>query len=134
VSLFLGFAKRRGEIVFLQESGVKAERKVLALYQLDFLDQMLTIAASGAVISYALYTVAPRTIEIFGTERLIYTTVLVCYGVFRYLFLAHTTATTDNPTSAITSDLPILVTGFLWIASCVLIIYTSGSGITNGPR
>lgn len=126
ISLFLGFAKRRAELLLLRKAGLKAERRVLAMYEVAFLDQMLTIAAAGAVISYALYTVAPRTVEMFGTDKLIYTTVFVCYGVFRYLFLIHTTSETENPTNAVTSDLPIFVTGILWILSCAAIIYSGG--------
>ena len=127
ISLFLGFAKRRGELVLAQATGSESRRKVLLAYRVDFIDQMLTIAAAGAVISYALYTVAARTIESFGTDRLIYTTVFVLYGVFRYLYLIHTTRSTDNPTNAVTSDPTIIVTGVLWIATCIIIIYTGGT-------
>ncbi|MCK5572513.1 MAG: decaprenyl-phosphate phosphoribosyltransferase, partial [Bacteroidetes bacterium] len=88
---------------------------------------LLTIAAAGTVISYALYTVSARTIDVFGTEKLIYTTVFVIYGVFRYLYLIHTSPTVESPTTAVTSDLPIIVTGLLWIASCIVLIYTGGS-------
>lgn len=127
ISLFLGFAKRRGELVLAQTTGSESRRKVLLTYRVDFIDQILTIAAAGAVISYALYTVAPRTIESFGTDRLIYTTVFVLYGVFRYLYLIHTSRSTDNPTNAVTSDPTIVVTGLLWVAVCIIIIYTGGS-------
>ena len=122
ISLFLGFAKRRGELVMMEDSAHR-ERKVLQLYRVGFLDQMLTIAAAGTVIAYALYTVAPRTLQVFGTDKLIYTTVFVIYGIFRYLYLIHTTRSTDNPTNAITSDWPILITASLWVLSCVLLIY-----------
>ncbi|MBI5472064.1 MAG: decaprenyl-phosphate phosphoribosyltransferase [Ignavibacteriae bacterium] len=122
ISLFLGFAKRRGELVVIEDAAYP-ERKVLQLYRVEFLDQMLTIAAAGTVISYALYTVAPRTLIVFGTDKLIYTTVFVIYGIFRYLYLIHTTRSTDNPTNAITSDWPILITATLWVISCVLLIY-----------
>lgn len=121
ISLFLGFAKRRGELVQVQRSS--HERKVLSLYKIDFIDQMLTIAAAGAVISYALYTVAPRTIEMFGTEKMIYTTVFVIYGIFRYLYIIHTSSANENPTNAVTSDLTILGTGILWVLSCIALIY-----------
>ena len=124
ISLFLGFAKRRSELVMNQESGGTFERKVLSLYSVSFIDHMLTIAAAGTVISYALYTVAQRTIEIFGTEKMIYTTVFVIFGVFRYLYLVHMTGSTQNPTKAVTSDLTILATGLLWIISCIILIYT----------
>jgi len=126
ISLFMGFAKRRGELVQVNERGGVTKRKVLTKYRVDFLDQMLTITAAGTVISYALYTVAPRTLEIFKTEKLVYTTVFVIYGVFRYLFLIHTTRATENPTNAVTSDIPILGTGFLWVASCIILIYARG--------
>jgi len=133
ISLFLGFAKRRGEMVQAEASGTRSRRKVLLLYRVSFIDQLLTIAAAGAVISYALYTVAPRTVETFGTDRLIYTTVFVLYGVFRYLYLIHTTPTTDNPTNAVTSDPTIVVTGLLWILACVAVIYT-GADVPYFPR
>ncbi len=127
ISLFLGFAKRRGELVSWEQSGARAKRKTLLFYRLDFIDQLLTIAAAGTVISYALYTVAPRTVDTFGTDRLIYTTVFVMYGVFRYMYLVHTTSAVENPTGAVMSDIPIIVNATLWIAACVLLIYFGGS-------
>lgn len=129
ISLFLGFAKRRAELVQLQ--GASQERKVLSLYKIDFIDQMLTISAAGAVISYALYTVAPHTIEMFGTDRMIYTTVFVIYGVFRYLYIIHTSSASENPTNAVTSDFTILWTGVLWILACIFLIY--GGQYLNWP-
>lgn len=126
ISLFLGFAKRRGELVMNQELGITSQRKVLLRYSVSFLDQMLTITAAGAVISYALYTVAPRTLEIYGTDKMIYTTVFVLYGVFRYLHIIHSGASTENPTNTVTSDATILITGILWIIACVVLIYFGG--------
>jgi len=122
ISLFLGFAKRRSELVQIPHSTF-TERKVLERYRVGFLDQMLTIAAAGTVISYALYTVAPRTQQVFGTDKLIYTTVFVIYGVFRYLYLIHTTTSTDKPADVVTSDVAILGTVFLWVLTCVSLIY-----------
>ncbi|MEK7670662.1 MAG: decaprenyl-phosphate phosphoribosyltransferase [Bacteroidota bacterium] len=122
ISLFLGFAKRRSELVQIPHSTF-TERKVLERYRVVFLDQMLTIAAAGAVISYALYTVAPRTQQVFGTDKLIYSTVFVIYGVFRYLYLIHTTTSTDKPADVVTSDVAILGTVLLWVLTCVSLIY-----------
>ena len=123
ISLFLGFAKRRGELVNVAGAESGAPRRVLLQYRVEFLDQMLTISAAGAVIAYALYTVAPRTMAMFGTENLIYTTIFVIYGVFRYLYLIHSSTKGENPTNALTSDIPIIVDGLLWIAACVYLIY-----------
>jgi 4-hydroxybenzoate polyprenyltransferase len=126
LSLFFGFAKRRGELLVAHQVRPGAERKVLASYRVGFVDQMLTIAAAGTVISYALYTVAPRTVEMFGTEKMIYTTVFVIYGMFRYLYLIHMTDSTENPANAITSDIPILAITVLWVLTCVTLIYLGG--------
>ena len=126
VSLFLGFAKRRGELQLTQDSGATSKRKVLLHYRVNFIDQMLTIAAAGAVISYALYTVAPRTLQAFGTDKMIYTTIFVIYGMFRYLYLIHTTHSTENVTNAVASDVPIIVTALLWIVTCIILIYSGG--------
>lgn len=123
VSLFLGFAKRRGELVAVQSAGVQPERKVLQHYRLEVIDQFLTIAAAGTVISYALYTVAQRTLMVFGTDKLIYTTVFVIYGVFRYLHLVHSTDNTENPTAVVATDVPIILVAGFWILSCVALIY-----------
>jgi 4-hydroxybenzoate polyprenyltransferase len=128
ISLFLGFAKRKSELQRAEPDAVAEHRPVLAMYSSAVLDQMLTIAAAGAVISYALYTVAPRTVEIFHTEKLIYTTVFVIFGVFRYLHLIYTSPDVENPTNAVTRDIPIIVTVLLWIASCVAIIYSYSPG------
>jgi 4-hydroxybenzoate polyprenyltransferase len=125
ISLFLGFAKRRGELVAVKNAGAVSERKVLQHYRVELIDQILTITAAGTVISYAMYTVAPRTIEVFGTDKLIYTTVFVIYGVFRYLYLIHTESV-ENPTSTVSSDLPIIANAGLWIAACVVLIYFRG--------
>jgi 4-hydroxybenzoate polyprenyltransferase len=127
LSLFLGFAKRRAELVSTEESGTTSERRVLMSYRVGFLDQMLTISASATVISYALYTVAPRTLEVFGTDKMIYTTVFVLYGVFRYLYLIHIARSTENPTNAVTSDASIIAVVILWAVACIVLIYSGGT-------
>jgi 4-hydroxybenzoate polyprenyltransferase len=123
ISLFLGFAKRRVELAAQKGSNAGATRKVLGLYTVGFIDQLLTIAAAGTVISYALYTVAPRTVEALGTEHMIYTTVFVLYGVFRYLYLVHTTRMAENPAAAVMADRGILAVTLLWVLACILLIY-----------
>jgi 4-hydroxybenzoate polyprenyltransferase len=123
VSVFLAVSKRRGEILLAAELESSTGRAVLRQYNLEFIDQMMTVAASGVTISYALYTVAERTVHIFGTENLIFTTVFVLFGVFRYLFLIRSRGTDDNPTHVVTSDAALIVNVIAWFASCVSIIY-----------
>ena len=123
VSVFLAISKRRGELLLIANAESSSVRPVLKYYDVAFLDQLMTIAAAGVVISYALYTVAERTISIFGTENLIFTTVFVLFGVFRYLFLIRIHKTDDNPMHLLVTDIPMMVNIGAWFIFCVLVIY-----------
>lgn len=123
VSLFLAVSKRRGELFLVQESMEGSAREVLKEYDVAFIDQMITITASGMAISYALYTVADRTVSIFKTENLIFTTVFVLFGIFRYLYLLKRRKTDDNPTLILLGDPVMLINIAAWFIACVAIIY-----------
>lgn len=125
ISLFLAISKRRGELSqVINQENIEKQRPVLKDYSVDFADQLNTIAAAGTIISYALYTVSERTVATFGTEKLIYTTPFVIYGIFRYMFLMHKRNLGESPTSIVTKDIPIMLNVFCWFVVCVLIIYS----------
>ncbi len=121
LALFLGFAKRRHELVLLNDHA-DSHRKVLVHYTPYFLDQMIMIVAASTVMSYALYTISPETVAHFGTKNLIYTIPFVLYGLFRYLYLAHLKDEGGSPTRVLLTDKPLMFNIFLWLASCVLIV------------
>ncbi|HEX5317447.1 MAG TPA: decaprenyl-phosphate phosphoribosyltransferase [Candidatus Kapabacteria bacterium] len=127
LSLFLGIAKRRGELVALgaanPESAGYHTRKVLEHYSIEFAEQMTTICAAGFVFSYALYTVSERTVTMFGTENLIFTTPFVLYGVFRYLYLLHKKQLGESPTDIVLSDVPLLLNFAAYAIAMLVIIY-----------
>ena len=122
LSLFLGFSKRRHELVV---TGAKAltHRKVLGEYSLSFLDQMIAVATACTVMSYALYTVSPQTVYRFGTRNLVFSIPFVIYGIYRYLYLIHQKNKGGNPTGELVRDFPLLINAFLWALVVVLIIY-----------
>lgn len=125
LSLFLAVAKRRGELVMLEahkEQSVST-RKVLEHYSVDFTEQLCTICASGFVISYALYTVSERTVSMFGTENLIFTTPFVLYGVFRYLYLLHKKNLGENPTEVVLTDIPMILNFVVYALAMFFILY-----------
>lgn len=123
LALFLGFAKRRGEILVEANPGTAGNsRKVLEHYSPELLDNFLLITATGAVMSYAIYATSNYVYEKFGTHNLIYTTIFVIYGVFRYYYLIHQKDLGSSPTAVLYSDYPMVVNLVLWIVSCILII------------
>lgn len=124
ISLFLAISKRRGELSqIVNAENIGKQRPVLKEYSVEFADQLNTIAAAGTIISYALYTVSERTLSTFGTEKLIYTTPFVIYGIFRYMYLMHKKNLGESPTSIVVKDLPILLNVILWLLACLLVIY-----------
>jgi 4-hydroxybenzoate polyprenyltransferase len=123
ISVFLAVSKRRGELMLSTAADSFASRPVLKHYDVGFMDQIMTVAASGMAISYALYTVADRTVTIFGTENLLFTTVFVLFGIFRYIFLMRERKTDDNPMHLLLSDMPLVTNILLWFSACVFIIY-----------
>ena len=122
LALFLAFSKRRHEITLLNEDAA-GQRPVLDHYSPAFLDQMINVVTASAVVSYALYAVAPETVQKFHTEDLIYTIPLVLYGIFRYLYLLYQRPGERNPTEAILRDLPFLINMGLWGLAVLWIVY-----------
>jgi 4-hydroxybenzoate polyprenyltransferase len=122
LALFLAFSKRRHEITLLAGSA-SGQRRVLDHYSPAFLDQMINVVTASAVVAYALYSVAPETVEKYHTQHLVYTIPLVLYGIFRYLYLLYQRPGERNPTEAILRDPPFLINMLLWSLAVVWIVY-----------
>jgi len=123
ISLFLGIMKRRSELVLVNDVPVKSTRKVLSSYSLNYIDQMSTIAAAGVIICYALYTVSERTVKIFQSEYMIYTTPFVVFGIFRYMYLVYMSNKGENTVEIMMTDVPMITNVILYIIATILIIY-----------
>jgi 4-hydroxybenzoate polyprenyltransferase len=124
LALFLGFSKRREELVALADDA-SLHRRVLTEYSPLFLDMMIGIVTSATVVAYTLYTVSNETIERFGTDRLLFTVPFVLYGIFRYLYLVYHKNNGGAPAQTLITDKPLLFNVVLWAVVCGLIIYTA---------
>lgn len=122
LALFLAFSKRRHEITLLAGAAV-GQRRVLDQYSPAFLDQMINVVTASSVVSYALYAVAPETVEKYNTDALVYTIPMVLYGIFRYLYLMYQKPSERNPTEAILRDPPFLINMMVWGAAVMWIVY-----------
>lgn len=124
LALYLAFAKRRQELLLLAGNASR-HRSVLAGYSAGYLDQVTNILLGCAIVSYALYTVAPETIARFGTDRLIYGTAFVIYGLLRYLALVQQGRGGEDPSRAVLSDKPLIATVVGWALFNAVVIYTA---------
>ncbi len=124
LALFLGFSKRRHELVLLVgEAG--EQRSVLNHYSPTFLDQMMNVVTASTLLSYALYTTADETVARFGAYSLVWTVPFVLFGIFRYLYLIHQAENPKqrNPTELLLFDPPFLVNMGLYGLTVILIVY-----------
>lgn len=121
VTLFLGFTKRRAEIIALTDDKT-AHRRVLEHYSPVLLDKMIGVTASGLIMSYSLYTMNADTIRIHHTADLIYTLPFVMYGVFRYIYLLHHQSRGGDPSHDLVRDPHLVVVVSAWLIATVMLI------------
>lgn len=122
LALFLGFSKRRHELVLLGEKA-KSHRRVLSQYNTRFLDMMIGVVTASTVMSYANYTASAETIARFHTRGLIITLPFVVYGIFRYLYLVYHKADGGDPSESLLGDWPTWINLTLWVLTIGAVIY-----------
>jgi 4-hydroxybenzoate polyprenyltransferase len=117
LALFLGFSKRRNELVILQEDA-QSHRTILEHYSLSFIDNMLSIVTASTVISYSMYT-------FFANENKysMVTILFVLYGIFRYQYIIYNKNMGESPEEVVLTDKPLLINIILWIIASIIIIY-----------
>ncbi len=98
-------------------------RTVLNQYSVTYISHINIALIAASIVCYALYTVAPETVERFGTNSLIYGTVFVIYGLFRYTALVENPIHGGNPSRMLLKDLPLLLTVAAWAAYNAIVIY-----------
>jgi 4-hydroxybenzoate polyprenyltransferase len=123
LALFLALAKRRHELVSLEDAA--GHRRILKEYSPYLLDQMIAVVTASCLTAYAFYTLAPETVEKYRTERLSWTIPFVIYGIFRYLYLVHRKDQGGSPTEVLLADRPLLAAVALWAVVVIAIVYTA---------
>src|SRR5437763_9546484 len=122
LALFLALGKRRAELVLLGE-GASTHRAALGHYSLPLLDSWLTALAAAAIVSYALYTQSPRTVEHFGTTSLLYTVPFVIYALFRYQNHVIRLDAGGDPGSLLVQDRGLWLALLGWAVTAAVVIY-----------
>lgn len=122
LSLFIGFGKRRHELLLLEDSA-GLHRRNLSDYSAHLLDQFILIAAAATVMAYALYTFTSPSLP--DSHAMMLTIPFVLYAIFRYLFLVHRRDEGGSPEQMLLSDTPLLVCIALWGIVTIVILYGS---------
>src|SRR5436190_2299222 len=122
LALFLALGKRRAELVLLKDDAA-FHRQALGGYSVPLLDSWLTALSGATIVSYAIYTQSPRTVEHFRTTNLVYTVPFVIYAMFRYQHhVVHLDAGAD-PGSLLLKDRGLWLALLGWGVTAAIVIY-----------
>ncbi len=106
LAVFLSAGKRMGEKLLLREETAARHRKTLIRYPSTYLEDMMLMTGTAAMLTYALYTVEHA--------NLVYTVPLCCLGLLRYLWWIKTGHSGD-PTEALLQDGVLTGISALWL-------------------
>lgn len=116
LSLFLGFGKRRNEVIILGENAGK-HRANLSKYTVNFLDKMINISLSCTIVFYSIYCVLGTTLNSF-----VWTSFFVIWGITRYYYLMYSNNEGGNPTELVLKDKQLILSISLWCLCCILLL------------
>jgi 4-hydroxybenzoate polyprenyltransferase len=117
LALFLGFSKRRSELVTATVPH-EDSRPVLRGYQRDVLDTLLNGSAIMAIMSYAMFTATSGK-----NPTLIVTVPIVYYAIMHYTRLVLQEDRGEEPDQVLLRDRTIQISILLWLACFVAIFY-----------
>jgi 4-hydroxybenzoate polyprenyltransferase len=118
-ALFLGLCKRRNELLLL-DTAASDHRKILESYTTSLVDSLASIVASSTIMAYSLYTFTSPNLP--ANNLMMVTIPFVIFGLFRYLYLAHSQNAGGSPEEVFLKDKPLIVTIALWIVCTGVIL------------
>jgi len=122
LALFLGFCKRRNEMVTLADRADR-HRQALRGYTPQILDQFILLTASSTIMAYSMYTFTAESVP--TNHAMMITIPIVAFALFRYLYLVYGRALGGAPEVLLIRDLPLLAAILLW-GTTVLTIFWIG--------
>ncbi len=122
IMLFLSFAKRRDDVLRMNETG-RPPRQNTSRYNIDFINQAITITAGVTLVCYIMYTMSPDTIAHFHTDNLYLTSIFVLIGLLRYIQLSVVDKKSGDPTKVMLEDRTTQIIIALFGLTFLFIIY-----------
>ena len=125
LALFLGFGKRRQEIVLLGE-GAGQHRANLDEYSKPLLDQIINIVVGVTIVCYSVYSVESDTAHLH--PHLWVTVPIVIYALFRYMYLVYQKGWGGAPDEVLQKIAFLQATIVVWFL-VVMLIFKFDTGI-----
>ena len=120
-ALLIALGKRRTELETLGVEAAVGHRRNLEAYSIEFIDQLILVISSAALMTYALYTFSAENLP--RNHSMMLTIPVVLYGLFRYLFLVREGDIGASPEELLFRDRPLLAAVAVWALLAVTILY-----------
>ncbi|MCB0007824.1 MAG: decaprenyl-phosphate phosphoribosyltransferase [Anaerolineales bacterium] len=120
LSLFLVLGKRRHELIILGEDAAR-HRSILAEYTIGFLDQLIMIVTTSAIVSYSLYTFLAEGLP--EDNLMMLTIPFAAYALFRWLYLMYVQGKGGAPEDLALEDRPLQITSLLFVLMVIFVLY-----------
>lgn len=124
-ALFIGFSKRRHELILLEGDASK-HRLILKEYTPILLDEMIAVTTSSFVMAYSLYTFSAPNLP--KNHEMMLTIPFALYVVFRLLYLVHVKNEGGSPEEMVLRDKPLFISILVWGLASMGILYFFGRG------
>lgn len=123
LALFIGFSKRRHELLLLEEDAAK-HRLILKEYNPEVLDEMISVTTASFVMAYSLYTFSADNLP--KNHAMMLTIPFALYVVFRLLYLVHVKKEGGSPEEMVLRDQWLFGAVVAWGVVAVGILYVFG--------
>jgi 4-hydroxybenzoate polyprenyltransferase len=120
-ALLIALGKRRTELETLGVELAVGHRRNLQSYTTEFIDQLILVISSAALMTYALYTFSAENLP--RNHSMMLTIPVVMYGLFRYLFLVRQGDVGGAPEELLFRDRPLLASVVVWAVLAVTTLY-----------
>ena len=122
LALFLSLAKRRDDVLLFLDTGKKM-REAINDYNLQIIDNAMSIMSAVVIVSYILYATSTEVVQRMHSEYLYCTALFVILGIMRYLQIIFVEKNSSSPTRVVFKDKFLQITILVWFCSFVWIIY-----------
>lgn len=123
LALYLGFSKRRHELVLL-EGNATDHRAILKEYSPEVLDEMISVTTASFVMAYSLYTFSADNLP--KNHAMMLTIPFALYVVFRLLYQVHVKNEGGSPEEMVLRDKWLFGAIMAWGLVAVGILYVYG--------
>ena len=120
LALFLVLGKRRHELLIMGDDAAN-HRSILAEYSIPFIDQLVIIVTTSALVSYSLYTFLAEGLP--DNNLMMLTIPFAFYALFRWLYLMNMHGRGGAPEDLVLEDRPLQICAILFVLMVIFVLY-----------